>query len=448
MRKSGADLLNDSIYKSLLVFAAPLLLSNVFQHLYNTADMLTVGHYLGEKSLAAIGSSSVIFDMLVRFAIGVGGGFNIVLARSFGSGDETLLKRSSAGAVVLGGLLIVFITITGSLFLKPLLNLLNTPADIFNEAYSYISVLILFSAVLFIYNLCAGFLQAIGNSFMPLIFLILSSVLNIALDLLFIIVFDMGVRGAAAATVAAQGVSAVCCLIYIYYKCPILAPKKVHFRFDAGLYKELASQGFSMGFMLLIVTMGTAVLQSAINNLGYLVIAGHITGRRINSFFMMPVVAITIALSTFVSQNKGANQLQRIRKAVRYGNMTAIGWSIFISIILLFSSASLVKLLSGSGQSAVIENGSLYLMITAPFYVVLGPLLNFRLALQGIGKKIVPIVSSVVELIGKVIFAFLLVPMLGYFGVVICEPAIWCVMLIILLYSFYTNPYIQGKTES
>jgi Na+-driven multidrug efflux pump len=211
------------------------------------------------------------------------------------------------------------------------------------------------------------------------------------------------------------------------------------------LYKELVAQGFSMGFMVSIVTLGSVVLQRAINGLGYLVIAGHIAARKLNSICMMPIPTIAIALSTFVSQNKGADQLNRIRKSVRYGNLIAVIWGAFITVVLMFSSAILIKLLSGSNESVVIENGARYLKFNSPFYMVLGMLLNFRFALQGIGKKIVPVISSVMEFIGKIIFAFLLVPVLGYFGVIICEPIIWCIMFMQLLYSFYTNPYIRGK---
>jgi putative MATE family efflux protein len=439
------DLLKGNIMKSLLVFAIPLFLSNIFQQLYNTADMVIVGHFLGETSLASIGACAVIFELLIGFAMGVGGGFGIVVARSYGAGDQDLLKRTVAGALVIGILLVLFISVIASLFMMPLLKLINVPANIIDVAYSYISILIIFAIVLFSYNLCAGLLRAIGNSTIPFLFLVISSLLNIALDILFITKFNMGVRGAAAATVTAQGVSAALCLVYIFIKCPVLIPHKKHFRYDTVLYKELIAQGFSMGFMLSIVSLGSLVLQRAINGLGYLVIAGHITARKVNSFCMMPIPTIAIALSTFVSQNKGANQLDRIRKAVRYGNFIAVIWGVFITTILMFFSATLIRLLSGSNERTVIENGARYLMINSPFYMILGMLLNFRHALQGIGKKIVPVISSIIEFTGKIIFAFLLVPVIGYLGVIICEPIIWCIMTAQLLYSFYTNPYIRGS---
>jgi putative MATE family efflux protein len=439
------DLLSGNIIKSLLVFAVPMLLSNIFQQLYNAVDMVIVGHFLGETSLAAVGACTVIFELLIGFAIGIGRGFGIVAARNYGAGNKDIFKRTVAGAVVVGIIITLFISVTASLFMMPLLKLINIPAYIIGAAYSYISVLTVFSVVTFTYNLCAGLLHAIGNSTMPLLFLVISSVLNIVLDILFITGFNMGVRGAAVATVTAQSISTALCLVYIFRKNPILIPRKKDFRYDTALYKELVTQGLSMGFMMSIVYLGSVVLQRAINGLGYLVIAGHIAARKINSFCMMPMNTIAVALSTIVSQSKGANQPGRIRKVVRYGNLISVIWGAFISIVLMFFSAALIKFLSGSNEAIIIENGTRYLRINSPFYIVLGMLFNFRLALQGIGKKIVPVISSFIEFISKVLFAFLLVPVLGYFGVIICEPIIWCIMFLQLLYSFYTNPYIRGK---
>jgi putative MATE family efflux protein len=448
MIKTSVDLLNGNILKSLLVFAVPVFLSHMFQSLYNTADMVIVGHILGEMSLASIGASSVIYELLIGFAIGVGGGFGIVVARNYGTGNRDLLKRTVAWAVVSGCLLTVFISVMASIFLMPLLRLLNTPSEIINSAYSYISVLISCAFVLFVYNFCAGLLRAIGNSTMPLIFLIISSLLNVGLDFLFIMKLNMDIRGVAQATVVAQGISAVLSIIYIFKKCPILVPHREHFRYDTALFKELVTQGLSMGLMMSIVSLGSFLLQRALNGQGYLVIAGHVAARRINGFCMMPIPSIAIALSTFVSQNKGANQLDRIRKGVRYGNLIAVVWCIFISTVLMFSSATLIRMLSGSNETIIIENGIQYIMITSPSYMVLGMFLNFRLALQGIGEKVIPVITSVIELIGKILFAFFFVPALGYLGVIICEPSIWFIMFLLLLYSFYTNPYIRGKCKT
>ena len=359
------NLVKDNILKALIVFAMPILISNIFQQLYNTMDTMIIGNILGDKSLAAIGACAAVYELLIGFALGIGNGLSIVIARAYGAGDKKLLK--------------------------------------------YISTITIFVGVMFAYNLLAGLLRAIGNSLMPLVFLIISSVINVILDLVFIGKFNMGIKGAAVATVIAQGISAVLCLIYIVKKCKILIPDKNCFKLDRGLYGELVGQGLSMGFMMSIVSAGTIILQSAINSLGYLIIAGHIAARKLNSFCMMPGATVGMALATFVSQNKGAKEYKRVRQGVKVANILVISWGIVISIILFFTAPLLVKGLSGSNEEIIINNGALYLIINAPFYTVLGILLNLRNSLQGLGEKLIPLISSVIECLGKCIFVALLI---------------------------------------
>lgn len=444
----NVDLIKGNILKSLIIFAIPIFISNVFQQLYNTMDTMIVGNYLGDTSLAAIGACAAIYELLIGFALGIGNGLSIVVARCYGLRDKELLKRSVAGSIVIGIFVTIVIMILSKVFLYPLLQFLNTPDNIIEESYTYISTVTIFVGIMFAYNLCAGLLRAIGNSFMPLVFLVISSALNVIMDILFITRFNMGIKGAAVATVIAQGISVILCVIYIYKKASILIPSKKHFVFDRELYKELLGQGLSMGFMLSIVSTGTVILQVAINNLGYLVIAGHTAARKLNAFCAMPAATIALAVSTFVSQNKGANEGKRIRKGVRYANILVILWGITISIILLFVAPTLIRVLSGSSEEIVIENGAKYLIFNAPFYGVLGVLLNLRNSLQGLGKKVVPLVSSIIEFLGKVVFVILFIPKLNYFGVIICEPVIWCLMCIQLIYSFYKNPYIKEAKDT
>ncbi len=437
------DLTKDHILKSILIFAIPILISNIFQQLYNTADTMIVGNYLGDTSLAAIGASSAIYDLLVGFSLGVGNGFSIVAARHFGAKNDELLKQSVAGALIIGGLFTALMMILGFIGVYPLLTLLNTPVHIIEEAYSYIYIIILFIGIMFAYNLFAGLLRAIGNSFIPLIFLILSSLINILLDYLFIAQFHSGIQGAAIATVIAEGISCLLCLLYIYFKVPQLIPERQHFHFQKNLYQELLGQGFSMGFMMAIVSSGTVILQKAINHFGFLTIAGHTTARKINAFCMMPATTLSTSLATFVSQNRGANQRQRIKDGVKICFQILFVWAMLISIIMYFGAKPLVEIISGSSQLEVINTGSKYLILNAPFHFILGVLLILRNALQGLGMKIVPLISSVIEFVGKIIFATFFIGYLGYFGVIICEPVIWCMMCIQLLYSFYNNSYIK-----
>lgn len=444
----SVDLLNGPIFKSLVIFALPLLASNIFQQLYNTADAMIVGRCLGDLSLAAIGAASPIYELMVGFALGIGNGLSIVTARYFGSGDEGLLKKSVASSIIIGFFVTIIVTIVAQVSLRPLLELLNTPEKIVDEAYGYISTITLFTIVMFAYNLCAGLLRAMGNSFMPLVFLVISSCTNIVLDLLFISVFGMGIEGAAIATVISQGISVILCLIYIFKCAQQLIPGKEHFTFDKKIYAELLGQGFSMGFMSSIVSAGSVILQSGINGLGYLTIAGHTAARKLYMFTAMPVTTMGLAGSTFVSQNRGADNVSRIRKCMKYQYIYSLGMASIMTILMLLFAPALISLISGSNDPVIIGNGSLYLRCCSPFYVVLGMLIDTRYALQSLGNKLLPLVSSVIEFLGKILFVTVFIPQFQYMAVIFCEPAIWCVMTIQLLYTFYTNPYIKNGRKT
>ena len=441
------DMIQGPIFRSLVLFALPLLGSNIFQQFYNTMDTMIVGNYLGDVSLAAIGVCTPIYDLLVGFGLGIGNGLAIVTARSFGSGDMDQLKKSVASSMVIGVFASLVITLIAQVSLYPLLRVLNTPEEIIHEAYGYISTVTLFIIVMFAYNLCAGLLRAIGNSFMPLVFLVVSSCFNIVLDILLITRFNMGVRGAAVATVISQGISVVFCIIYILKKTRILVPERVHFAVDKTMYKELLGQGFSMGFMSSIVSAGSVILQYGINGLGYLIIAAHTAARKLYMFSMMPISTMGMAFSTFVSQNRGANQGLRIRKAIKDVYIYDAVVTAVITVLMWFLAPSLVKWISGSSEAVVLENGARYLRVVAPFYVVLGMLLATRFALQGLGQKLLPLVSSVIELFGKILFVMVFIPRFAYMAVIFCEPVIWCVMTAQLVYTFYTNDYIRSFKE-
>lgn len=432
------------IFRSLVLFALPILGSNIFQQFYNTMDTMIVGNYLGDVSLAAIGVCTPIYDLMVGFALGIGNGLAIVTARSFGSGDVSQLKKSVASSMVIGLFSSLVITAIAQLCLYPLLKVLNTPQEIIDEAYGYISTVTLFVAVMFAYNLCAGLLRAVGNSFMPLVFLVVSSCINIFLDILFITRFHMGVKGAAVATVISQGLSVVLCVVYIFKKSRILVPEREHFKADREMYGELLGQGFSMGFMSSIVSAGSVILQYGINGLGYLIIAAHTSARKLYMFSMMPVSAMGMAFSTFVSQNKGADQGGRIRRAMKCVYIYDLIVTAAITAVMWVCAPALVRWISGSGQAAVLENGARYLRFVAPFYVVLGILLDTRFALQGLGQKLLPLVSSVIEFFGKILFVIVFIPRFAYTAVIFCEPVIWCVMTAQLVYTFYTNEYIRS----
>ena len=443
----NVDLMNGPIFKSLLVFMLPILVSCLFQQLYNTVDTMIVGNVLGDTALAAIGSCGSIYELLVGFGLGIGNGLAIVAARSYGAQDHDLLKKTVAGSLVIGLAASLCITLAGVLGLHPLLLMLDTPAEILDDAYRYILTIDLGVLVMFAYNLCAGLLRAIGNSVMPLVFLLISSGLNVVLDLLFIAGMGMGVQGAAVATVISQGVSVVLCILYIFSRVKVLLPEKQHFRVGSHLYWELFSQSISMGLMSSIVSAGSVVLQYGINGLGTLVIAGHTAARKLFAFTDMPLSAMASACSTYVSQNYGANHPDRVRRGMRDIYLYSVVAAVAAVLLMAAGAEWMVKLVSGSSEPVVLENGARYLVWNAPFYAVLGMLLSTRYALQSMGEKVLPLLSSVIEFLGKIVFVLLFIPRFEYNAVILCEPVIWCFMTIELLIAYRHNSFVFPKKK-
>ena len=438
------DMINGPIFRNLIAFAIPILISNVFQQLYNTMDTAIVGNTLGTNSLAAIGSVNSVFDLLTGFCIGIGNGMAIVTGRCFGANDENRLKQSVAGCIIIGFFSCIFFTILASLSVRPLLHLINVPEELIDESYSYIIVIILGLVVMFAYNTLASVLRAIGNSIAPLIFLIFSSVLNVILDIVLITQAHMGVAGAAVATVIAQGVSAVLCVLYILKKTPLLIPQRQHFKIDTAMYKDLLGQGYSMAIMGAIVNAGSVILQSGINGLGSDLIAAHTAARKLYMFFFMPILSLGIAMATFIAQNAGAKRADRIIAGMRTSYLTNVGLAAVISVFLLLFADVLISLLAGTDDPNIVHNGGLYLKVVGPNYAVLGVLMNTRYALQGIGKKILPLISSVIEFVMKILFVVAFIPLYGFMAVIFCEPVIWVVMTLQLLISFWGSDYIRA----
>ncbi len=443
-RRRQVDLIHGPIFKNLFIFAIPIFISNLFQQFYNAADAMIVGNVLGDTSLAAVGACGSIYELLVGFGLGIGNGLAIVTARAYGAEDATKVKKTVAGAIIIGLVASAAITAAGVLFLYPLLQALDTPPEIIDEAYSYIRPIAQYVVVMFAYNLCAALLRAVGNSVMPLLFLIFSSCLNVALDYWFV-AGGMGVKGAAMATVLSQAVSVVLCIFSIARRVKHLVPGKEHFAIERNLYRELVTQGLSMGLMSSIVSAGSVILQYGINGLGTLVIAGHTAARKLFTFTDMPVIAMATAGSTFVSQNRGADKPERIRKGMRQIWLFGFGTAVVMTILMWLYADMLVQLVSGSSEAVVLHNGARYLCWTAPFYSVLGVLLATRYALQSLGQKVLPLISSGIELVGKIIFMLLLIPRFGYDAVILCEPVIWCFMCAQLLWSYWHDPYIRAS---
>ncbi len=439
------NLVKGPILKSLLLFSIPLLFSYFFQQLYNLMDTMIVAHTLGDLSLAALGAASPVYDFLIGLALGIGSGLSIVCARCFGANNIEQLKKAVVGSIVIGLIVTISITLFSIFYLDDFLNLLNTPSDIYQQTYDYLKIITWYTIVLFGYNLCAGLLNAIGDSMTPLLFLIFSSLLNVGLDFYFILNLNMGVKGAAYATVIAQAISAILCVIYIMKKAKVLIPSKKHWIVEKALYLELLSQGFAMGFMNSIVYFGSTILQIGINDLGSLTIAAHNAARKVSAVFSIPLSSMMQAKSMFVSQNYGANQITRIKKALKYALVYDLIIAIILSVIYLLWADDFIIFISGTSEEIVILNATKYLIVLGPFYFLLGAVLDFRFTLQAMGSKFLPIISSFIELFIKIIFVIFVIPRYQYDAIIWCEPMIWIFMMIQLWYAYHNHPSIKNK---
>ena len=417
-------------WKQILLFSIPIFWGNVFQLLYSLVDTKIVGSTLGTEALAAVGSVSTLHTLMTGFLNGLTLGFSLITAMCFGAKNRKRLKKTFAAAISLGVLTTLALVLMLMIFLHPVLNLLHVPQAQFEMAYAYISVLIVGLFATLFYNLCANTLRAIGDALTPLIFLIVATVSNIGLDYLFILGFQMGVQGAAYATVLAQLLSVVLCLIRIFRKFPILHIQKEDFRFDRELMAEMYKSGLSMGLMSCLVGIGTILLQSAINTLGTTVIVAHTAARKVFELVSLPNSVLGSAMATYCGQNYGARRFDRIRQGIRASLIIAAVWAVVVFLICHTIEGKLIQFVASTTNPDVIYWGSTYLKVDMSFIVICGVIVILRNSMQGFGDRVIPVFSSCIELAGKIIFAFVFAPMFAYWGIIWAEPMVWIAMVI------------------
>ena len=445
MKKSNHSLTEGNPVKLILLFAIPIFLGNLFQIFYSLIDTKIVGMILGENALAAVGSVSILYNLLVGFFNGLTLGFSVITARYFGSQDFKAMKKNVAGTIVLGGGTATFIVMFTMLFLQKILQFMNIPEAQFTMAKSYIGILITGMFITLAYNTCANLLRAIGDSFTPLLFLMFAAGLNIVLDLLCIQVFHMGVMGAAVATVVAQLVSVILCMIHIVRKVPVLHIKKNDFNLEAAKVIEMFKSGLSMGLMSCLVSFGTLILQSSINTLGTDIIVAHTAARKVFEIWGLPVSTFGAAMATFSGQNYGAKKYERIRRGMR--SVLCIGWCWSALVLLMAYTVApfLIRFITSSDQPDIIYWGTMYLKVDMCFHVVCTAISILRNTMQGFGDYITPIVSSGIELAGKVVFALVFVKYFGYWAIIWTEPIIWILMVIPLIVMTVRNPVMRKQ---
>ena len=439
------DLTKGKPIRLILLFAVPLFVGQLFQLFYSLADTRIVGQTLGDEALAAVGATTTLSDMLLSFLNGLTNGFAIVIATCFGAKDESQMKKAMGGTILLGSCCAVALSGLCLLNMSGLLKLLNISPELFAAARGYIGIVIAGLLAATLYNICAAMLRAIGDSFTPLLFLILAAFLNIAMDYGFILCLHTGVEGAAYATVIAQAVSAFLCFLYMRRKYPQLTLKKEDFKPDMVLYKKLFGAGLSMGFMTSLVGVGTMALQTSINTFGTESGVAHTAARKISSIYMLPFSVMGTTLATYCGQNLGAGKYSRIRKGIRDTVLVTFVWCTGVIISAYTVAPWLIRTVTATQKKDIIDTASLYLRVNTPFYYVPTVICLFRNSMQGFGDNRTPVISSSLEMIGKVLIALLLAPAIGYYGIIVAEPIVWFIMVIPLVVNMVRSPVLKMK---
>ena len=439
------DLTKGKPIRLILLFAVPLFVGQLFQLFYSLADTRIVGQTLGDEALAAVGATTTLSDMLLSFLNGLTNGFAIVIATCFGAKDERQMKKAMGGTILLGSCCAVVLSGLCLLNMSGLLKLLNISPELFAAARGYIGIVIAGLLAATLYNICAAMLRAIGDSFTPLLFLILAAFLNIAMDYGFILCLHTGVEGAAYATVIAQAVSAFLCFLYMRRKYPQLTLKKEDFKPDMILYKKLFGAGLSMGFMTSLVGIGTMALQTSINTFGTDIIVAHTAARKISSIYMLPFSVMGTTLATYCGQNLGAGKYSRIRHGIRDTVLVTFVWCTGVIISAYTMAPWLIRTVTATQKKDIIDTASLYLRVNTPFYYVPTVICLFRNSMQGFGDNRTPVISSSLEMIGKVLIALLLAPAIGYYGIIVAEPIVWFIMVIPLVVNMVRSPVLKMK---
>lgn len=429
------DLTKGKVLPVLLYFGLPIMFGRIFQLFYSIADTRIVGSFLGDDALAAVSATSTIYQCLLCFITGLCSGFGIMTARAYGARCRSELEYGITHSFILAPSIAGIMMITAYIFLGPLLHFMNIPQDIFTDSTAYIRWVLPGLLMAALYHTCSNTLYAVGDFLTPLAFLFLSTVLNIGLDYYLVGMAQMGVQGAACATVISQGASGICCLIWIILQHPELHVQRSAWTIQKNICSELLKTGVSMGLMNSIINIGSVILQTSINSFGPVYIVAHTAARRISEILMMPFVSIGSAMATFTSQNLGAGKTKRIHSGIRSSIILLWGWCVLVLFIAYTNSPALIRFITSTGNQAVLDTGTIYMKFNTLFYFLLPVIMVLRNSLQSLGDRKTPVVSSGIECLGKILITLFLTSPMGYWAIIICEPLTWVFMVIPLLLS-------------
>lgn len=430
------EMTEGSPFKLIFNFALPLILGSILQQTYSLIDAAIVGKYLGINSLAAVGASTSVVFLIIGFCLGCCCGFGIPVAQTFGARDYKGMRRYITNSLWLSLGISVFLMIVTSLLCHTILRQMQTPEEIFRDAYLYLLVTFIGIPFTFFYNLLSSIIRALGDSRTPFNFLILAAVLNILLDLFCILVLDWGVMGAAVATVFSQAVSAVLCFIYMFRKFPLLKMEEGDKRYDWKYAKGLLAMGLPMGLQVSITAIGSIMLQSANNALGTTCVAAFTAAVRLKMFFICPLENMGIAMATYCGQNLGAGKLKRINWGVRASFSMIIVYCLFCFAILYAFDKQLLLMFVDPHETEIISKASEFLRISSTYYISLGLLCILRYSIQGLGFSRLAMLSGVFEMVDRTAVSLFLVPLLGYKGVCYGDPSAWLAADVFLIPAF------------
>ncbi len=407
------DLTKGNPAKQIFIFSIPYLIGNLFQQFYNIADMVIVGRTIDTLAYTAVGATS----SLVWFASGaiqsLTVGFSVIAANAFGADDEDKIKRSFAVSIKLSAIISVVFALLCTLFARPILELLRTPEDIIDQSYGYVAWIFAGLVATALFNLLSNMIRALGDSKTPLYFLVVACIINIILDIVFIVVCGMDTDGAGLATVLAQLISGLLCIVYIKKKQPLLHLSREHFRFDKDMSTLLLKIGVPMAFLNMVLSVGGIVMQFVTNGLGTTYVSAQTTGSKLESFVTQPILSFGSAISVFAAQNYGAKKYSRILDGGKKTIFICFAWSLIACVSIFFFGKPLVELIAGHIEQTVVDNAYLYILINTALTFILSPLVICKSVLQAVGRTTFSMISGFTEILGRAGLSVAVIMLIG-----------------------------------
>ena len=419
------DMTNGSPSKHILGFAVPMLFGMLFQQFYNLVDTIIVGKTLGVEALAGVGATGSINFMIIGFCMGVCKGFVIPVAQCFGAKKPADLRKYVFNGYICSIVFAIVLTLASVIFCRRILIVMNTPADIIDHAYNYIVVIFIGIPTVFLYNMVSGVIRSLGDSKTPVVFLVLSSIINVVLDFFLILVCKMGVAGAGWATVTSQLISGLTCLIYMYKKYDILKGDKSERVLDRRFITNLCMNGVPMGLQYSITAIGSTILQAAVNTLGSTYVAAMTAGSKMFNFTCCPFDALGSTMATYAGQNVGAAKIKRLGQGVRSAMIIGSVYSVLSLIALYFTTDYIALLFVNASETTIIALTRQFILASACFYIPLTGVNVVRFCIQGMGFSVFAISAGILEMIGRAFAAIILIPSIGFMGACLASPIAW-----------------------